>query len=105
MAENFPKAVRAEQGAHVLKVYFADGSVRYLLDHTAKADQDFWTKKGGMTIKNALATRNGWWAWMGNEITVNADGAIVVNGRDVYPPAEIAANSRETVAGLYHQRS
>jgi hypothetical protein len=104
MQNSFPQAVHAELSTHILKVTFDNGAVRYLLDHTARTQHDFWTKKEGVTVKNALATRVSWASWLGNAITVADDGTVTLNGTDVYTPEELWSASSDQVTGLYARK-
>ncbi|NVD32368.1 hypothetical protein HV444_11930 [Enterococcus faecium] len=90
MEESFPKAVKVENIANILKVTFENGEVKYVKSHWTEEITDalqFGKKKGRGKRKNLLALSTN--MWIGTEVTIEADGTVFINGKDKYTPQEL----------------
>ncbi|HIB3155011.1 TPA: hypothetical protein ACWWTM_002371 [Enterococcus faecium] len=89
MEESFPKAVKVENIANILKVTFENGEVKYVKSHWIEEITDalqFGKKRRGKR-KNLLALSTN--MWIGTEVTIEADGTVFINGKDKYTPQEL----------------
>lgn len=89
MEESFPKAVKVENIANILKVTFENGEVKYVKSHWTEEITDAlqFAKKGRGKRKNLLALSTN--MWIGTEVTIEADGTVFINGKDKYTPQEL----------------
>ena len=89
MEESFPKAVKVENIANILKVTFENGEVKYVKSHWTEEITDAlqYKKKGRGKRKNLLALSTN--MWIGTEVTIEADGTVFINGKDKYTPQEL----------------
>lgn len=89
MEESFPKAVKVENIANILKVTFENGEVKYVKSHWTEEITDAlqFGKKGRGKRKNLLALSTN--MWIGTEVTIEADGTVFINGKDKYTPQEL----------------
>lgn len=100
MEESFPKAVKVENIANILKVTFENGEVKYVKSHWTEKITDAlqFGKKGRGKRKNLLAlSRN---MWIGTEVTIEADGTVFINGKDRYTPEELWYKGKKSIPEL-----
>ncbi|MBE8849181.1 hypothetical protein ABQE22_11830 [Enterococcus durans] len=100
MTKQFPKAVRAENLANVLKVEFEDGSMKFIRTHWVgdMTDSLQFGKRGKGKRKLLLTvSRN---MWIGSNITIEDDGTVVLNGKDRYTPEELWHDGSSSMAEL-----
>ncbi|MDT2836529.1 hypothetical protein P7H50_06465 [Enterococcus durans] len=100
MTKQFPKAVRAENLANVLKVEFEDGSTRFIRTHWVgdMTDSLQFGKRGKGKRKLLLTvSRN---MWIGSNITIEDDGTVVLNGKDRYTSEELWRDGSSSMAEL-----
>lgn len=88
MEESFPKAVKVENIANILKVTFENGEVKYVKSHwTEEITDALQFGKKERKKKNLLALSTN--MWIGTEVTIEADGTVFINGKDKYTPQEL----------------
>lgn len=100
MEESFPKAVKVENIANILKVTFENGEVKYVKSHWTEEITDAlqFGKKGRGKRKNLLAlSRN---MWIGTEVTIEADGTVFISGKDRYTPEELWYKGKKSIPEL-----
>ncbi len=100
MMEQIPKAVHAENLANILKVEFADGSMKFLRTHWVgeMTDSLQFGERGKGKRKLLLAlSRN---MWIGSNIHIEEDGTVVLNGKDRYTPEELWHEGKNSITEL-----
>lgn len=100
MINQYPKAVRAENLANILKVEFDDGSTKFIRTHWVgdMTDSLQFGKRGKGKRKLLLAlSRN---MWIGSNITIEDDGTVVLNETDRYTPEELWCEGSNTMSEL-----
>ncbi|WP_442784211.1 hypothetical protein [Enterococcus sp. E5-37] len=100
MEESFPKAVKVENIANILKVTFENGEVKYVKSHWTEEITDAlqFGKKGRGKRKNLLAlSRN---MWIGSEVRIEDDGTVILNGKDKYTPEELWYEGKKRIPEL-----
>lgn len=100
MTKQFPKAVRAENLANILKVKFEDGSTKFIRTHWVgdMTDSLQFEKRGKGKRKLLLTVSQN--MWIGSNITIEDDGTVVLNGKDRYTSEKLWRDGSSSMTEL-----